>query len=133
MVTKTSENGRPYDINGRTFVWHPEDDDGVRGNLPDVQIPLRIKLKLVLAMGEDDLTASNSKMIGLVNALIKGESSEVVQEMDVNDFQDMFTTWMSEYNTLTGASLGESSGSVASSASTEPLSSTTSEVVSASV
>ena len=38
---------------------------------------------------------------------------DVVREMDVNDCQDMFMTWQSEYNTLTGASLGESSGSSA--------------------
>ena len=133
MVSKISENGRRYDIDGRTFVWHPEDDDGVQGNMPDVQIPLRIKLKTVLAIGDGDITASNSKMIEMVNAIIKGDSAEVVEEMDVNDFQDMFVTWMSEYNTLTGASLGESSGSASSSPSTEPLSSTTSEVVSVSV
>ncbi|MBA3782397.1 MAG: hypothetical protein H0X12_11175 [Nocardioides sp.] len=128
MVSKTSEHGRPYDIDGRVLIWHPEDDEGARGNVPDVRIPLRIKMKLVLSMGEKEI--DNTVMAEMVRAIVPNQG-DVINEMDVNDFQDMFTTWQSEYNTLTGGSLGESLPQPGSLQSTVEPSSTTSAPVSA--
>lgn len=127
MVSKTSKQGRTYDIDGRSLIWHPEDDDGEQGNLPDVRVPLRLKMGLVLKFADRDM--DNKVMAEMVRAIIPGDGA-VVDEMDVNDFQDMFTTWQSEYNSLTGGSLGESSPSPASSQSIAEPSSTTSEPVS---
>lgn len=128
MVDKTSKQGRTYTIDGRRLIWHPEDDDGNQGAMPDVTIPLRIKMKTVLALADQELdTLGMSKML---EAILPASQSEFISDMDVNDFQDMFVTWQDEYNSLTGGSLGESSPSAASSPSTAPPSSTTSEVVS---
>ena len=132
MVSKVSSEGRPYDIDGRAFIWHPEDDEGDQGTVEAVRIPLRIKLKTVLAVGAEG-SYNNESMMALLMSVVGDKYGDVVGEMDVNDFQDMFVTWMSEYNTLTGGSLGESSASPKSSASTEAPSSTTSEPASTAV
>lgn len=110
MTTKTSSQGRQYEIDGRKLIWHPEDDEGETGNVPDVRIPLRLKLGLILDLAGKDL--DNVVMAEMLERIIP-DQMELLQEMDVNDFQDMFGTWQNEYNTLTGASLGESSGSSA--------------------
>lgn len=124
MVDKTSKQGRTYSIDGRRVVWHPEDDDGEQGTMPDVTIPLRIKMKTVIALANQELdTLGMSKMLA---AILPESQMPMIEDMDVNDFQDMFVTWQDEYNSLTGGSLGESSPSVASSPSTEEPSSTTS-------
>lgn len=127
MVSKVSKQGRAYDIDGRSLVWHPEDDDGAQGNLPDVRVPLRIKMGLVLKFADRDM--DNSVMAEMVRAIVPNQA-EAIDEMDVNDFQDMFTTWQAEYNSLTGGSLGESSGSDESPSPTAAPSSSTSEPVS---
>lgn len=108
MPEKTSTQGRKYDIDGRKVVWHPEDDDGAVGNLPDVRIPLRLKLGLILDLAGEDL--DNKTMAQMLEAIIP-DQMDTLREMDVNDFQDMFATWQGEYNTVSGASLGESSAS----------------------
>lgn len=108
MPEKTSKQGRKYDIDGRKIIWHPEDDEGVSGNVPDVRIPLRLKLSLILDMAGREM--DNSVMAELLEHVIP-DQMEILREMDVNDFQDMFATWQDEYNTLTGASTGESSAS----------------------
>lgn len=108
MPEKTSKQGRKYDIDGRKILWHPEDDDGVTGNLPDVRVPLRVKLGLILDVGDVNMDAAG--MVRMLNLIIP-DQMDTLREMDVNDFQDMFVTWQDEYNTLTGASLGESSAS----------------------
>lgn len=128
MVSKISSDGRPYEITGKWFVWHPEDDEGDRGNLPDVRIPLRLKLKTILAMSGQELDTES--MTEILTAIAPGQM-EAMEEMDVNDFQDMFSTWQTEYNSVSGGSLGESSASPASSLSTVAPSSTTSAPVSA--
>lgn len=110
MPTKTTKDGRRYDIDGRKLIWHPEDDEGVTGNLPDVKIPLRLKLGLILDLAGQEL--DNAVMAQMLERIIP-DQMDVLREMDVNDFQDMFSTWQDEYNGLTGASLGESSGSSA--------------------
>lgn len=109
MATKTTPHGRDYEIDGRRLTWHPEDDDGVQGNVADVTIPLRIKLGLILDLAEED-NLSNTAMAQMLERIIPNHM-ETLREMDVNDFQDMFLTWQREYNSLTGASLGESSAS----------------------
>lgn len=108
MPEKTSEQGRKYDVDGRKVIWHPEDDEGEQGNLPDVRLPLRIKMGLVLDAGEMEM--DNSGMVRMLELLIPNQI-DTIREMDVNDFQDMFVSWQSEYNTLTGASVGESGAS----------------------
>lgn len=128
MVDKTSKQGRNYTIDGRRLIWHPEDDDGAQGNMPDVMLPLRIKMRTVLALADRDLDSAG--MADMLRAILPESQHPLIDDMDVNDFQDMFVTWQEEYNSLTGGSLGESSPSVASSPSTEQPSSTTSEVVS---
>lgn len=127
MVTKISTNGRAYEIDGKAIVWHPEDDDGAQGVLPDIRVPLRLKLKLLLDIGEDNIT-DNAAMRAMLGAIIPPAHHDTLGEMDINDFQDLFTTWQSEYNSLTGGSLGEPSKSSGSSVSTEEPSSTTSAV-----
>jgi hypothetical protein len=131
MVDKTSKQGRKYAIDGRRLIWHPEDDDGNQGTMPDVTIPLRIKMRAILELAEVELdTVGMRRMLAMI---VPESQFERIDDMDVNDFQDMFTTWQSEYSTLTGGSLGESSASPVSPPSIEPPSSSTSEPVSASV
>ena len=109
MPTKKTPHGREYEINGKRFVWHPLDDDDEPGNLPDVTIPLRIKLGIIYAMAGRSLDATG--MADILDALIP-DQRDALREMDLNDFQEMFTTWQAEYNQLSGASLGESAPSL---------------------
>lgn len=106
MPSKKTESGVEYEVDGKRFVWHPEDDNGERNG--EVVIPLRVKLKLIRSMADRDL--DSSAMFDILSALAPNQQ-DVLDEMDVNDFQECFTTWQSEYNALTGASLGESSSS----------------------
>lgn len=124
MVDKVSKQGRSYTIDGRRLVWHPEDDDGEQGSVPDITIPLRIKMNTVLELAERELDTVGMK--AMLEAILPPAATAVFGDMDVNDFQDMFVTWQAEYNALTGGSLGESSTSAASSPSTAGPSSTTS-------
>ena len=104
MPTKETPAGRKYEVDGKKFIWHPLDDEGEAGNLPDVTIPLRIKLKVIRSMGSADLDAGS--MFTMLEALIP-DQGETLDEMDVNDFVAMFTTWQTEYNAMTGATPGE--------------------------
>lgn len=108
MPTKTTDDGREYEIAGKKFLWHPEDDDGEVGNLPPVEIPMRIKLKVLRALNDNDLDPAT--MFKMLEAIIPNQA-DALDEMDINDFQAMFQTWQSEYTTLSGATLPESSGS----------------------
>ncbi len=112
MATKKTKAGREYEVTGKKFIWHPLDDNDEPGNLPDVEIPLRIKLGVIRKIGTGrDLDAG--AMFDMLEALIP-DQSESLDEMDiVADFQPMFETWQSEYNALTGATLGESPSSSA--------------------
>lgn len=107
MPEKTTTDGRTYKVDGKMFVWTPEGDDGQPVDA-QVRIPLRIKLKVIRALAGRPL--DNEVMFEMLEALIP-EQADVLDEMDVNDFQAMFTAWQSEYNTVSGASLGESSSS----------------------
>lgn len=128
MVTKISKENRPYEIDGRRVIWHPEDDDGNQGTLDDIVIPLRLKMNTVLQFADRDMDSVT--MSEMLKAILPAVHQDKLGEMDVNDFQDMFTTWQSEYNQLTGGSLGEFSPSGSSSGSTGEPSSTTSGNVS---
>ena len=104
MPTKKSENGSAYEVDGKAFVWHPLDDNGERGTLEPVTIPLRIKLKVIRALAGRDLDAA--AMFDLLERLVP-DQAEALDEMDLNDFQDCFNTWQAEYEKLSGATLGE--------------------------
>ena len=108
MPTKKTATGREYEVDGKRLVWHPLDDDDEPGNLADVVIPLRLKLKLIYSMAGRDLDAAAMKDI--LDAVIPNQA-DALGEMDLNDFQAMFNTWQAEYQALSGASLGESSAS----------------------
>ena len=93
-----------YEITGKKFTWHPFDDNDELGNVPDVALPLRIKMGTVLDMPDGELdTSAMSKVLAEV---APGEMDSI-REMDVNDFVEMFTTWQAEYQKLSGATLGE--------------------------
>jgi hypothetical protein len=108
MPTKTTPAGREYEIDGKRLTWHPLDDDGETGTVPDVTIPLRLKLGVLRSMSDRELDAA--AMFSMLEAVIPNQA-ETLDQMDVNDFTEMFTTWNNEYTALTGATLGESSGS----------------------
>lgn len=110
MPEKTTPSGRKYDVTGKALTWHPEDEDGETGNLPDVVIPMRIKLKVIRSMNDQNIDSAS--MFAIIESLVPGQG-DALDEMDVNDFQDMFATWQSEYKALSGASLGESVSSPA--------------------
>lgn len=107
MPEKSTTDGRTYRIDGKTFTWFPEGDDGSPAGT-EVHIPLRIKMRLLRSMA--GRTLDNEVMFEMLEALIP-DQADVLDEMDVNDFQVMFKTWQAEYNGVSGASLGESSGS----------------------
>lgn len=102
MPVKKTDAGRSYKVDGKKLTWTTEDD----GN--QIEIPLRVKMKVIRAVGSQDMDAEG--MFALLE-LIVPDQSELLDEMDVNDFQAMFTTWQSEYELLSGATLGESEGS----------------------
>lgn len=110
MPTKQTEQGRTYEVDGKRFTWHPLDDDDLTGTLPDVVIPLRIKLGVIRRMNDRDLDAG--AMFEILGTLVPGQA-DALDEMDLNDFQVMFSTWQREYQALAGATLGESGGSSA--------------------
>lgn len=101
MATKAPQKDERYRIDGKAFIWTTEDGD-------DVRIPLRIKLKVLRSLSGDELDLDG--MMRMIDAVIP-DQGDVVDEMDVNDFQAMFSTWQREYTALSGASLGESAGS----------------------
>lgn len=105
MPKKKTDAGREYEVNGKKFVWHPLDDDDEAGNLEAIVIPLRLKLKIVYALADRNLNDA-AAMRDLLEGVIP-DQSEALGEMDLLDFQDMFSTWQTEYNALSGASLGE--------------------------
>lgn len=109
MPTKKTESGREYQVTDKKFIWSPEDEDGETGNLPNVEIPMRIKLKVIRALADRDLSDAGA-MFDLLEAIVPGQSA-ALDEMDMNDFVDMFGTWQTEYTSLNGASLPESSSS----------------------
>lgn len=107
MPTKKTETSKQYRIDGRKFIWTVDVDEGE--DPVEITIPLRIKLGVIRSVGADsDMDAST--MFLMIEKLAPGQSDQL-DEMDLNDFQTMFTTWQAEYEKLSGATLGESTGS----------------------
>ena len=104
MPEKKSKTGEPYKVTGKRFVWQPIDDNDERGNLPAIEIPLRMKLKVIRDLSGRDLDAAS--MFEILERLIPGQA-DALDEMDVNDFSAMFVAWQQEYQALNGATLGE--------------------------
>lgn len=104
MPTKKTDAGREYKVDGKRFTWHPLDDDGKTGTLPDVVIPMRIKLRLIRKMAGREVDAAAA--FEMLEALVPNQT-ETLDEMDVNDFMECFSTWQDEYNALNGVSQGE--------------------------
>ena len=95
---------RQYEVAGRKFTWHPLQFPD-EAPLPDIVIPLRLKMKVVNKVGGDrDL--DTDAMSEILEQMIPGQT-EVLDEMDANDFAAMFTAWQEEYQKLSGATLGE--------------------------
>lgn len=110
MVTKHTESGRAYEIeNGRRFIWHADVDEDAGETPFDITIPLRMKLGVLRPLASADLN-DVSTMFALLEGIAPGQA-EALDDLDVNDFEDMFTTWQNEYTALSGASLGEASRS----------------------
>lgn len=103
MTTKTTVSGREYQVSGRSFTWTTDEDT-------TVTIPLRIKLKTLRGVGAARDNLDTEAMFTLIGALAP-DAVEAIDEMDVNDFTEMFSTWQHEYQLLSGASLGEASRS----------------------
>lgn len=105
MPAKTSKTtAAPYRIDGKVFIWQPLDDNDERGKIGEVKIPLRVKIKVIRSLVGRELDVD--AMFEILDKLAPGQG-DVLDEMDANDFQVMFTTWQSEYQSLSGASLGE--------------------------
>jgi hypothetical protein len=104
MPAKKTKDDQPYTITGKTFAWQPLDDDDERGTMPVIEIPMRVKLKVIRELAGRDLDADS--MFAILEKLIPHQA-EVLDEMDLNDFQAMFMAWQKEYEALSGASLGE--------------------------
>jgi hypothetical protein len=115
MPTKTTPAGRTYEVDGKKFIWTTED-----GTL--FTIPLRIKMKVVRQIPSGDLDVDG--MFTILELLVP-DQIDVMGEMDSNDFAACFAAWNTEYGLLSGASLGEASGSAPSSQSTGQPSTTT--------
>lgn len=102
MPQKHTEDDRPYSVNGKRFTWSPDTEEGEE--LPDVVLPLRIKLKQIREMADRVLDADS--MASILES-VAPDCSETIAEMDLNDFQAMFNAWQGEYEKLSGAKLGE--------------------------
>jgi hypothetical protein len=96
MPTKKA-NGKQYAVNGKTFTWTTEDGD-------TVEIPLRIKLKVIRDLADRDMDAA--AMFAILERVVP-DQTDTLDEMDLNDFSAMFSTWQDEYQKLSGATLGE--------------------------
>lgn len=92
-----SEKPEQYTVSGRTFTWTTEDGEAV-------EIPLRIKLKVIRSVADRELDAA--AMFDLLEQIIPGQT-DVLDEMDIHDFESMFSAWQREYQARSGATLGE--------------------------
>lgn len=105
MPSKKAKTGQQYAIDGKTFVWTSPEAD------VEIRIPMRLKLKTIRAMSGRNLDDLET-MFDLLDAVAPGQG-EALDELDVNEFQAMFDAWQTEYNALSGATLGEASSSPA--------------------
>lgn len=97
-----------YTIEGRRFIWHGLDDDDER--TIDVTIPLRLKIGMLRSVGGMGTDLDPETMFAIIERLAPGQS-ELLDELDANDFVAMFTLWQAVYGEQNGASLGEASRS----------------------
>jgi len=109
-MEKTAKNGTTYRIeNGKRIIW-PAEVDLEAGEEPfDVSIPLRMKMKVLrplVGRESDDVGAMFEMLEGIIP-----DQAALLDEMDLNDFMAMFSTWQAEYELVNGATLGEASGS----------------------
>lgn len=111
-----------YTVEGRRFVWHGLDDDDAR--TVDVTLPLRLKMGLIRQAAGLGIELDAAGMFTVLEA-IAPDQTDAIDEMDLNDFQDMFTTWQKVYEAQNGATLGEAGRSPSSPASTGTPSPTT--------
>lgn len=96
------ETGQVYEVDGKKFTWHPDADEDEP--LADVVLPLRMKLKLIREFADRPMDAdARAELIEKVAPA----SAETLPEMDLQDFDLMYTTWQQEYENLSGATLGE--------------------------
>jgi hypothetical protein len=102
MPTKTTKDGQRYRVTAKDFTW--TSDEGT-----EVTIPLRIKLKVIRQLADQD-PDNVAVMFAILEQLIPHQG-EALDEMDVNDFTAMFSAWQDEYTKLGGATPGESSPS----------------------
>lgn len=103
MPVKTSPRGHEYKVGDKKFEWTTEDGEVLT-------LPMRLKLKVIRSLSGEELDPST--MFVILESIAPGQGS-VLDEMDVNEFVDCFSTWQAEYQALTGASLGESGSSSA--------------------
>jgi hypothetical protein len=99
-----------FDVEGRTFVWHPLDDDDDRTTLEPVRLPLRLKIRALRSVAALSTDMDAAGMFSLLGAIVP-EQEDALDEMDLNDFMVMFSTWQEVYERQNGATLGEASGS----------------------
>lgn len=104
MPKKKTPTGVEYEVTGKKFTWHPEDDSGKRGALEPVVIPMRVKLKTIRLIADRELDVA--AMFAILESLVPDQAG-ALDEMDLNDFQACFTAWQEEYTALAGATPGE--------------------------
>lgn len=97
MPEKKTKAGKQFRVDGKTFIWTT--DEGA-----EVRIPMRLKLKVIRSMADRDMDAA---VMFEILEQIAPHQADALDDMDVNDFVAMFTTWQAEYNALTGATPGE--------------------------
>lgn len=105
-----SEQDDRYTIDGRRFIWHGLDDDDQR--TIDVTLPLRLKLRLIRKAAAFGVELDAAGMFAILEA-IAPDQADAIDELDLNDFQTMFTEWQKVYEAQNGATLGEAEGSPA--------------------
>lgn len=88
-------------IEGKKFIWTKEDGD-------TLVIPLRIAMGKIRELNDVILDADG--MAQMIEATDPSLTAQI-NEMDTNDFTDAFNAWQVAYNSLAGASLGESASS----------------------
>lgn len=112
-MQKFTKSGRAYAVEGKHLVWTPEVWPGEPA-LPDVRIPLRMKLGLASTLAKAEASGDIDTLSDIIGRLAPGATKDVLDEMDVADFGAMFETWGHEFALLQGVTLGEASASPAS-------------------
>lgn len=85
------------EVDGKLFRFTSE--DGVA-----VEIPLRLRLKVLRALSGRDLDAET--MFEILAAVAPGQE-DALDELDLREFQTLFSLWQEAYGDQSGATLGE--------------------------